>query len=122
MFSWFKVIVRSLLQHNQEFHSKREEIVVYVIYLCETWRIFPAEIRLWFSSSRCRVSLYLYFLYGSSSKFWTVKLRRKIKFPTNKQKHELFTTFERQILHILQSMVHRVPVTICSNCTLSPCK
>lgn len=66
--------------------------------------------------------LYLYFLYGSSSTFWTVKLGRKIRFPTYLREHRCYVLHSSVTLHILQSTVHWTSrnVTICANSTLSP--
>lgn len=107
IFSWLKVCVSFLPRSPGVSFHKRTKLFLMLFFKLWNMADFLAENRKLLSSALTGPLLYLYFLYGSSSKFWTVKLRRKNLISDIHKKNEtwkLFTTLER---HILQSTIHR---------------
>lgn len=77
IFSWLKVCVSFLPRSPGVSFHKRTKLFLMLFFKLWNMADFLAENRKLLSSALTGPLLYLYFLYGSSSKFWTVKLRRK---------------------------------------------
>lgn len=76
-FFWLKVCVSFLPRSPGVSFHKRTKLFLMLFFKLWNMADFLAENRKLLSSALTGPLLYLYFLYGSSSKFWTVKLRRK---------------------------------------------